>query len=87
VRRAGRRVLLEVKDNGIGIPPGEAPHIFNRFYRADSSRSREKGGSGLGLAIGKWIADAHRSEITLSSTGSGGSTFVVSFEPLEAVEG
>ncbi len=87
VRRAGRRVLLEVKDNGIGIPPGEAPRIFDRFYRADSSRSRETGGSGLGLAIGKWIADAHRSEITLSSTGSGGSTFVVSFEPLEAVEG
>ncbi len=87
VRRTGKRVLLEVKDAGIGIPPGEAPHIFNRFYRADTSRSRETGGSVPGPAIGKWIADAHHSKITLSSSGSGGSTFVVSFEPLERVEG
>jgi heavy metal sensor kinase len=83
LRRGGRRVLLEVSDTGIGIPPSEAPHIFNRFYRADASISREQGGSGLGLAIGKWIADAHHAEITLTSTGRGGSLFTVSFQPLE----
>jgi two-component system heavy metal sensor histidine kinase CusS len=75
----GRRVIFEVRDTGVGIPAEEVPFIFNRFYRADASRSREEGGSGLGLAIAKWISDAHHSEITVTANQVGGSIFRVSF--------
>lgn len=69
---------LQVTDTGIGIAPKDLPHIFDRFYRADSSRSHVEG-SGLGLAIASWIADIHRSRITVSSALTLGSTFSVSF--------
>jgi len=55
------------------------PHIFERFYRADASRTRETGGSGLGLAIAKWIADSHHAEIQVSSVAGEGSEFQVRF--------
>ncbi len=86
VRRTERHVELEVRDTGIGIAPEELSNIFNRFYRADSSRNRDIGGNGLGLAIAKWIADAHRSEITVSSNTNGGSTFLVSFETCDQLD-
>ncbi len=55
------RVTLTVADSGVGIAPGDLPHIFDRFWRADSARTRtgERSGTGLGLAICKWIAEAH----------------------------
>jgi two-component system, OmpR family, heavy metal sensor histidine kinase CusS len=67
----------QVKDNGIGIPETEIPHIFERFYRVDKSRSREQGGAGLGLAIGRWIVEAHDGKIFAESQAGGGSTFRV----------
>ncbi len=68
-------VLVEVADNGIGIPPEHINHVFDRFYRVDKSRSRERGGSGLGLSIVKHIIEAHQQTINVRSTVGIGSTF------------
>jgi len=72
-------VTLTVRDTGIGIAPGDLPHIFERFWRADPARSRtgERPGVGLGLAITKWIAEAHGGSITVQSRPGLGTTFVV----------
>ncbi len=69
------RVLVEVSDNGIGIGEDDAKHVYDRFYRADKSRSRDVGGSGLGLAIVKHIIEAHEQTLSLRSTDGKGSTF------------
>ena len=68
-------ILCEVADNGIGIPEKHLPHVFDRFYRVDKSRSRQKGGSGLGLAIVKHIIEAHQQTINVRSSQGLGSTF------------
>ncbi|HET6243230.1 MAG TPA: ATP-binding protein [Bacteroidia bacterium] len=68
-------ILIEVADNGIGIPAHHLAHLFERFYRVDKSRSRESGGSGLGLAIVKHIIEAHDQTINVRSTEGVGSTF------------
>jgi len=67
--------LIEVKDNGIGIPEENIRRVFERFYRTDQSRSRDKGGTGLGLAIVKHIIEAHRQTISVRSNISEGTTF------------
>jgi heavy metal sensor kinase len=69
----------EILDTGIGIRAEDIPHIFERFYQADRSRSRENGGSGLGLAIGRWIAQTHGGEIAVSSEFSKGTSFRIQF--------
>jgi heavy metal sensor kinase len=69
--------LLRVADTGEGIPAEDLPHIFERFYRADKSRSRAQGHNGLGLAICKTIVDAHGGSIEASSQMGAGSTFTV----------
>jgi signal transduction histidine kinase len=71
--------VITVADTGIGIAPGDLPHIFDRFWRADPARSRtgERPGTGLGLAITKWIAEAHGGSITVQSRSGRGSTFTV----------
>ena len=76
---ANGRVTLSVADTGIGIAPGDLPHIFDRFWRADSARTRtgERTGSGLGLAICKWIAEAHGGQIDVVSRPGRGTTFTV----------
>lgn len=73
----GGRVELSVADDGVGIAPADQKRIFERFYRADSERTRSKGGTGLGLAIGKWVAEAHGGRIAVESTPGKGTTFRV----------
>lgn len=68
-------LLVEVADNGLGIEERHLPHLFDRFYRVDKSRSRELGGSGLGLSIVKHIIEAHGQTINVRSTIGVGSTF------------
>jgi signal transduction histidine kinase len=87
--QAGGRVLLSLRvvddfvhitisDNGPGIPPEELPHIFDRFYRVEKSRSRSAlGGSGLGLSIAQWIAQSHDGRIEVASEPGKGTTFSV----------
>ena len=64
--QGGKRVLV-VKNTGEGIPQKDIPHIFERFYRVDSSRNRDTGGFGLGLAIAQSIAEAHHGKLTVAS--------------------
>ena len=68
---------ITVSDTGVGIAAEELPRIFDRFYRADTSRNRETGGSGLGLAIAKSIVTAHNGTVFVEKTHGGGATFVV----------
>lgn len=68
-------ILTEISDNGIGIEDKHLKHVFDRFYRVDSSRSRKQGGSGLGLSIVKHIIEAHDQNINVRSTYNVGSTF------------
>jgi Histidine kinase-, DNA gyrase B-, and HSP90-like ATPase len=66
-----------VLDTGVGVPAADLPHVFERFYRADSARRHEQGGSGLGLAIAQTLVQAHGGAITVSSAVGVGSRFVV----------
>lgn len=69
------RVVIEVTDTGIGIPEEDIPNVFERFYRSDTSRSKDTGGFGLGLAIAKHIVDMSLGEIRVSSRVGEGTTF------------
>jgi two-component system, OmpR family, phosphate regulon sensor histidine kinase PhoR len=71
----GDWVVVEVTDNGIGIPAIDLPRIFERFYRVDRSRSREMGGTGLGLSIVKHVVQAHGGSVEVSSRPGAGSCF------------
>ena len=70
-------VQISIKDTGIGILPEDLPYIFERFYRADKSRSRATGGSGIGLAIVKSLVEAHGGTISVKSEQGSGSEFVI----------
>ena len=72
-----KRAMVRVSDNGIGIAETEQALIFERFYRADASRSRDTGGAGIGLAIAKAVVTAHGGAIAVTSKLGQGSCFTV----------
>ncbi|MEU4920513.1 HAMP domain-containing sensor histidine kinase [Streptomyces parvus] len=73
----GGAVVIEVTDTGSGIPTDDLPHVFDRFWRAEKSRSRRTGGSGLGLAIVRKLVEAHGGTVEATSTEGEGSTFAL----------
>ncbi|MBM7791409.1 sensor histidine kinase, partial [Tenggerimyces flavus] len=77
VELEGRQVVWSVSDTGPGIGEEHLPHLFDRFYRADPSRSRATGGSGLGLAIVRHLVEAHGGQVEVASEVGRGSTFVI----------
>jgi signal transduction histidine kinase len=68
---------MEVSDTGIGIPEGDLPYVFERFFRSDRARHAYSGGSGLGLSIVRWIVEAHKGTVEVKSRVGKGSTFTV----------
>ncbi len=75
--REGQQMSIRVKDTGIGIRKEDSHRIFERFYRADKSRSRQMGGHGLGLSIAKWIVETHKGTIHISSEIGKGTEFTI----------
>jgi len=77
-RAEGDLVLIEVEDEGVGIPEAHIERIFERFYRVDRARSRDTGGTGLGLSIARHVARNHHGDVSVESVEGEGSTFRVS---------
>ena len=83
------RALIEVRDDGIGIPANERRHVFERFFRASTATERAIGGSGLGLTVARSIVEAHGGTITVESEEGAGTTFHVSLplaEPAQVID-
>ena len=85
-RQDGAETVLEVEDTGVGLTPEDLPHIFERFYRADKARSREKGGTGLGLSIVKHIAQVHGGSVEAQSVFGEGTRITVRLPTEGAVQ-
>jgi signal transduction histidine kinase len=77
LKQEADKAIIEIRDTGIGIAESDLPHIFERFWRADTARSRQAGGSGLGLSIAKSIAFEHGGTIEATSKPSFGSCFTI----------
>jgi signal transduction histidine kinase len=77
VLRPSSLVVFEIADSGVGIPPDELPHVFERFYRTDKARARETGGSGLGLAIVQRLVEMQGGQIWADSVAGHGTTFSI----------
>lgn len=82
LQKVGANAAIEIKDDGIGIPEGDLPHLFDRFYRVDKARARGTGGSGLGLHIARTIALLHGGSIDVKSEEGVGSVFTL-FLPIK----
>ncbi|QHV98288.1 sensor histidine kinase [Spirosoma endbachense] len=78
-----KHTLISIRDDGPGIPPEHLSRIFERFYRVEKSRSKDRGGTGLGLAIVKHILNAHKAKITVMSKLERGTTFRFKLERME----
>lgn len=78
--KENKKVVVSIKDEGIGINQKDIPHIFERFYRVDKARSRESGGTGLGLAIVKSTLDIHNAKIEVKSKIKQGTEFLIYFD-------
>jgi signal transduction histidine kinase/ligand-binding sensor domain-containing protein/DNA-binding response OmpR family regulator len=72
-------VEIKIKDTGVGIPSDSLPHIFNRFYQADGSSTREHEGTGIGLALTKELVELHKGKITANSKQGEGTEFIITF--------
>jgi two-component system OmpR family sensor kinase len=83
LRRADGRATLAVVDRGPGLTEEQAERVFERFYRADNSRTRASGGAGLGLSIVAAVTEAHEGTVEAKQTPGGGATFVITL-PLGA---
>jgi heavy metal sensor kinase len=77
IRSSERHVIFQVEDSGPGIPEDELVKVFDRFYRVECGRSREKGGAGLGLSIAKWSIETHGGTISAQAAEGSGSTFQI----------
>ena len=84
VEQRGNRPQVTVQDDGVGIPKEHQPHVFERFYRVDKSRSKQSGGTGLGLSIVKHGELAHHAEIELQSEPGRGTRITLLFPPCQA---
>jgi two-component system phosphate regulon sensor histidine kinase PhoR len=84
VVRETRDAVVQVADDGIGIPLDSQERVFERFYRVDRARSRDKGGTGLGLAIVKHVVELHGGRISLESELGSGTTFTIRLPALNA---
>lgn len=82
-KTSGGYPVCEITDSGIGIPEADLPRIFHRFYRAENARAQSEVGSGLGLTMVKWITDANRARVEVTSAVERGSTFRVVFPEIE----
>ena len=83
----GDKIFTSVKDKGVGIPKKDLKHVFDRFYKSDASRGRDKKGTGLGLAIVKGIIQSHGENIDVISTEGVGTEFVFSLPNADELEG
>ncbi|HDR7792893.1 TPA: HAMP domain-containing histidine kinase [Bacillus luti] len=83
VTEENKRISINIKDEGEGIPPEDLPHIFDRFYRVDKARTRATGGTGLGLSIVKEIVELHGGNITVTSKVNHGSCFIISLPSIQ----
>lgn len=84
--RTGHWVQISIKDTGAGIPEGDLPFVFDRFYRGNKSRTRAEGGTGLGLSIAKWIVEAHRGHISVESKLNRGTEFIIKLPMKENIK-